>query len=86
MPIYIRRPDIKFPRPKHLDKMIELAKKFSEKFIFVRVDLYEVNDTIYLGELTFSPINVQMPYKDRNQSEYLGSLLDIHKKSINNIN
>ena len=86
MPIYIRRPDIKFPRPKHLDKMIEIAKKLSEKFIFVRVDLYEVNDTIYLGELTFSSINVKMPYKDRNQSEYLGSLLDIHKKSINNIN
>ena len=79
MPQYIRRPDIQFPRPKHLDKMIEISKKLSRQFIFVRVDLYEVNETIFLGELTFSSINVYMPYKDRNQSLYLGSLLDLSK-------
>ena len=80
MKIYIRRPDIKFPRPKNLELMIDYARKLSADFTFVRVDLYEVNDTVYLGELTFTSINVYMPYKDRNQSLYLGSLLDITKK------
>ena len=75
-------PEIKFPKPKHLDLMIEYAKKLSSKFTFVRVDLYEVEDTVYLGELTFTSINVYMPYKDLNQSLYLGSLLDLRK--INN--
>ena len=76
---YIRRPDIKFKKPKNLDLMIYYAKKFSERFIFVRVDLYEENDIVYLGELTFSPSNHLMPLKDKNQSIYLGSLLDIGK-------
>lgn len=80
---YIRRPDIKFPKPKNLNVMIEYAKKLSAEFAFVRVDMYEVNDTVYLGEMTFTSINVYMPYKDRNQSLYLGSLLNI-KKMINN--
>ena len=79
---YIRMPEIKFPKPKHLDLMIEYARKLSSKFTFVRVDLYEVEDTVYLGELTFTSINVYMPYKDLNQSLYLGSLLDLRK--INN--
>lgn len=79
---YIRKPEIKFPKPKHLDLMIEYSKKLSAKFCFVRVDLYEVEDIVYLGELTFTSINVYMPYKDRNQSLYLGSLLDLTK--INN--
>ena len=82
MKIYIRKPEIKFPKPKHLDLMIEYARKLSSKFCFVRVDLYEVEDIVYLGELTFTSINVYMPYKDRNQSLYLGSLLDLTK--INN--
>ena len=79
---FIRMPEIKFPKPHHLDLMIEYAKKLSSKFIFVRVDLYEVEDIVYLGELTFTSINVHMPYKDLNQSVYLGSLLDL--KKINN--
>lgn len=42
-------------KPKKLKKMIELASALSEKFPFVRVDLYEVDDRIYFGELTFYP-------------------------------
>jgi len=35
----IKLPQIKFPKPKHLDLMIKYAFKFSKNFIFVRVDL-----------------------------------------------
>ncbi|MBQ8424274.1 MAG: hypothetical protein IJY36_08505 [Coprobacter sp.] len=46
---------VEIPRPKHLTEMLEIAKKLSAKFDFVRVDLYEINDKIVFGELTFSP-------------------------------
>ena len=34
--------------------MIEIAKKLSSDFDYVRVDLYEVEGKIYFGELTFT--------------------------------
>lgn len=76
-------PEIKFPKPKHFDLMIKYAKKFAKNFIFVRVDLYEFNDTVYLSELTFTPANVLSPFKDENQRLYLGSLLDLTKQNKN---
>lgn len=42
------------PRPKNFEKMIELAKILSKGFSHVRVDLYNVNGTIYFGEMTFT--------------------------------
>lgn len=76
---YVRKPNIKFEKPKNLNLMLKYAKKLSAKFIFVRVDFYELDGIIYLGELTFSPFNILMNYKNRNQSIYLGKLLNITK-------
>lgn len=42
-------------KPKHLDRMIEIAKILSADFDIVRVDLYEYKDKVYFSELTFSP-------------------------------
>ena len=75
---FIRRPDILFEKPKNLELMLKYAKIFSHNFSFVRVDLYDINDTIYLGELTFSPSNCKFKCKDLNQSIYLGKLLNIN--------
>lgn len=44
----------KLPRPKSLNKMLEAASILSEGFPEVRVDLYEVDNKPYFGELTFS--------------------------------
>jgi hypothetical protein len=49
-------------RPESLEKMIDVARKLSEPFPFVRVDLYDVNGKVVFGELTFYPngcINMQ---------------------------
>lgn len=43
------------PRPASLDKMLEMASTLSKGFPFVRVDLYEVGNTPYFGEMTFTP-------------------------------
>ena len=40
-------------KPKHYDKMVELAEKLSEGIPSVRVDFYVHNDQIYFGEFTF---------------------------------
>ena len=41
-------------KPKKLKGMIEIAKILSRDFNYVRVDLYNIEDKIYFGELTFS--------------------------------
>lgn len=47
--------NIAIKKPKNWDKMKKIAKILSEDFDFVRVDLYEYKDRVYVGELTFSP-------------------------------
>ena len=76
---YIRDPSVIIEKPKHLNLMIEYAKILSNEFVFVRVDLYEINDIVYLSEMTFNPTANQMAFKNKEQSIYLGSLLDITK-------
>ena len=41
--------------PASLPLMIEIAEKLSSGHIFIRIDLYEVNGTVYFGEFTFYP-------------------------------
>ncbi|MFC6465189.1 ATP-grasp fold amidoligase family protein [Marinilactibacillus sp. GCM10026970] len=45
----------KISKPINLDRMIEISKKLSEGFPFVRVDLYSLDTEIIFGELTFYP-------------------------------
>lgn len=57
------------PKPFDLDQMISVAEKLAAPFPFVRVDLYEVCQKIYFGELTFTPgdgNNIRIPlYEDQ---------------------
>jgi hypothetical protein len=47
---------IQIGKPKRLNEMIELAKKMSKQFEFVRMDFYiGENDVIYFSEYTFTP-------------------------------
>ena len=75
---FVRDPQIN-EKPNNLNLMIEYAKKLSNEFVFVRVDFYEINNTVYLSEMTFSPSDNHMKFKNKEQSIYLGSLLDISK-------
>ncbi|WP_296987863.1 ATP-grasp fold amidoligase family protein [uncultured Desulfovibrio sp.] len=45
------------PRPNKLDEMIRIAEKVSKRFIFVRIDLFETPEKIFMGEMTFFPGN-----------------------------
>ena len=37
----------------NLEKMIEIAEKLSSNCTQMRVDLYDINNVIYFGEITF---------------------------------
>lgn len=42
-----------YSKPKNFEELLEVVKKLSEDFDCVRVDLYNINEKIYFGELTF---------------------------------
>lgn len=64
-------------KPKTWDLMIKYAKKLSEDFKYVRADFYEIDEKVYLGELTFTPMVGYIKYKDKNTDIEFGKLLKI---------
>ena len=63
--------------PKNLNDMIEISRKLSSEFEFVRVDLFCVGDKIYFSELTFTPCSGFMPIKPENKDVEFGKLIDL---------
>jgi hypothetical protein len=43
------------PKPQNIQQMFELVIQLSKNTSFVRIDLYEVKNQIYFGEITFYP-------------------------------
>lgn len=67
-------------RPKQLEKAIELARRLSEGFSFVRVDLYLLgNESIYFGEMTFTPASGVRHWIPEEADEMLGELIELPK-------
>jgi len=73
-----------YPRPDNLEELIAIAEKLSAEFEFVRVDLYNVNNKIYFGEMTFTPNNGMARFKPDEWDEKLGDMwkLDESRKNI----
>ncbi len=66
-----------FKRPTKLNEMIKIAEDLSEGFPYVRVDLYEINDKIYFGELTLTPAAGNLYYCTQEALDILGSKLKL---------
>lgn len=71
--------DKKIEKPKNFDYMIKVAKRLSESFPFVRVDLYNINGKIYFGELTFYPWSGYVQFFPDKFDYILGKDFDINK-------
>ena len=56
--------------------MKKYAKKLSYDFKFVRVDLYELENEVRLGELTFIPLDGCFFCKNREHEIELGKDID----------
>jgi len=65
-------PTYKYPKPKYFELMKEYAKKLSSEFKFVRVDLYELEKEVRLGELTFIPMNSGFFCKNKKDEIEIG--------------
>lgn len=65
------------PKPKNLERMIEVAEILAKPFPCVRVDLYNIDGKIYFGELTFTSYGgLQDFYTDEFQL-LAGSQIDL---------
>jgi hypothetical protein len=64
-----------YKKPRTFDKMVEYARKLSKQFKFVRVDFYEIDGKIYLGELTFTPGACVFKYKNPADNIKIGKML-----------
>lgn len=70
-------------KPRNLEAMLKLATTLSADFPYVRVDLYSVKNSIYFGELTFTPGSgiVKLPL---NADLEFGAMIDLdaYKKPL----
>jgi len=79
LPLTILYPAYKgtISKPSTLNEMIEIAKKLSSKFPFVRVDLYESNNQVYFGELTLHPGGGFEPIMPETWDKKIGDFLSL---------
>ena len=71
--------NIEHIKPQTFDIMSICAKVLSEDFKFVRVDFYEINEKLYLGELTFTPGAGFFYYSDARYNKIIGDMLNLEK-------
>ena len=80
-----RRGNIDFtgspPRPRQLDRMIEIAAALSAGEPFLRIDLYEVEGRIIFGELTLRPDGGALPLDPPEWDARLGDWIELPARS-----
>lgn len=64
--------DQNIDKPQNFYQMIEIAEKLTKGIPFVRVDFYEINGRLYIGELTFYPGGGMEEFENYEQDVLLG--------------
>lgn len=64
-------------RPVSFEKMHEFSELLSKKIPFLRVDFYEINRKLYIGELTFSPGSGMSRFYPEEWDQILGDWLKL---------
>ena len=62
------------------DKMVEISALLSKTFPFLRVDFYEVEGRLYIGELTFCPGSGFEPFYPEEWDTILGNMVILPPK------
>ncbi len=63
-------------KPDNYDRMVQLAEILSKDMPFVRIDFYNVDGHIYVGEMTFTP-GLFLRFEPKEADMFLGKYLDI---------
>lgn len=69
----LNRYEKKVNKPKNWNEIIEISKKLSEDFDYVRVDLYDFKGKIYFGELTFTHNAGFTEFSDKKYNKLWGN-------------
>jgi hypothetical protein len=69
-------------KPEKWDEMLDVCRKLSNGFSFVRVDLYYAAGRIYFGELTFTPASGLSPFDPVRSDYYFGKYFDVRQYSF----
>lgn len=64
-------------KPVGFEKMLELSRRLSKGFPHVRVDLYDINGSIYFGELTFFHFSGNVPFEPEEWDYKVGEWLKL---------
>ena len=64
-------------RPKTLNQMIEIARKLSVGKSFARIDLYEIGDACYFGEITLYPASGLGKFTPQCTDRLFGEILQL---------
>lgn len=67
------------PKPENLDKMISLAEQLAKEFPHVRVDFYDINNKLYVGEMTFYSMGGYCKFTPKRMDAEFGELLNLPK-------
>jgi len=70
------------PKPKHYDEMLKFSRILSADFPFVRVDFYDTEEQLYVGELTFYPGGGYTRFKPRTFDMKLGKQFDLPDDNV----
>ncbi len=73
-------------KPVCLEEMLDVAKKLSAGFSYVRVDLYEIKGKVLFGEMTFTPASGNYRYRGsftRDVDMRLGEMIELNNEGYN---
>lgn len=68
--------------PRNLNAMVDTARKLTLGIPFVRLDFYEIDNRVLIGEFTFHPSSGLMPYEPEDADLWLGSLLQLPERKV----
>ncbi len=65
------------PKPNKLEELLDVCRKLSRGFSFVRVDLYYTDECIFFSELTFTPGDGLALFDPVRSDFYFGEAFDV---------
>lgn len=69
-------------KPENYEKMLEIAEELSKNHAFLRVDFYESDKKLYIGELTLHPGSGFEEFSPREWDDVLGGWLKLPTEKI----
>lgn len=73
---------VEIPRPERLSDILELASMLAAEIDFVRVDIYNIRDKVYFGEMTFMPVAGLMRFSPPEWNEKIGNLWQMKHSGV----